>query len=172
MISFASAAYEISDSLMKLLTTFTANLAYLPGAYGHPKKMEFWKNQPVIWKTCRQNPQPPELIMPRYAEWLNSLPGKPIFISYAMGFDFTFIYWYLIRFTGASPFEDSGIDMHSFAMAYLKKDYLGSGKDTLPASWFNERQVSHLALNDAIDQGALFCNMILANQKDSANDPR
>jgi len=37
-------------------------------------------------------------------------PGKPVFVGYPAGFDFLFVYWYLIRFTGESPFSFSALD--------------------------------------------------------------
>ncbi len=164
MLSFASAAYAVDNHLMKLVGTFTANLASLPDAEGHPKTMEWWRKQPLAWAASRQNQQPPDIAMPRYAAWITSLPGKPVFVAYPLGFDFTFIYWYLNRFTGASPFGHNGIDIRSYAMAILKKDYLQSGKKAMPKNWFSETAHSHLALDDAIEQGALFCNMLIANQ--------
>ncbi len=63
--------------------------------------------------------------MPAYVAWIQSLAGKPVFVAYPAGFDFLFVYWYLIRFAGESPF-------------------------------------SHSALDDAVEQGALFCNMLAA----------
>lgn len=45
--------------------------------------------------------------MPRCVEWLRSLPGKPVFVGYPVRFDFSFVYLYLIHFTGESPFSQS-----------------------------------------------------------------
>jgi len=41
--------------------------------------------------------------MKAYVEWLKALPAKPVFVGYPAGFDFLFVYWYLIRFAGESP---------------------------------------------------------------------
>ena len=35
--------------------------------------------------------------MLEYAAWLKGLPHKPVFDAYRAGFDFTFVYWYLMR---------------------------------------------------------------------------
>src|SRR5687767_10330847 len=43
--------------------------------------------------------------------WLRQVcgeTGRPILVAYPLGFDWMFLYWYLIRFTGASPFGHSG----------------------------------------------------------------
>ena len=48
-----------------------------------------------------------------------------------------FVYWYLIRFTGESPFSHSALDIKTFAMALLKKDYRDSTKRQMPKKWFD-----------------------------------
>jgi DNA polymerase III alpha subunit (gram-positive type) len=102
----------------------------------------------------------PEQAMARYVSWIKSLAGKPVFVAYPAGFDFLFVYWYLIRFVGDSPFSHSALDMKSFAMAVLKTDYRASTKRNMPKHWFDKFPHTHVALDDAIEQGALFCNML------------
>jgi hypothetical protein len=75
---------------------------------------------------------------------------------YPAGFDFLFVYWYLIRFAGESPFSFSALDIKTYAMALLKKDYRQSTKGGMPKSWFDSHPHTHIALDDAIEQGALF----------------
>ncbi len=162
MLSFGSAAYLADKTLVD---TFTANLELLPEAKGHPATMKWWQSQPRAWESCRANLQPPETAMKRYANWLKSLPGIPVFVAYPIGFDFTFIYWYLIRFAGESPFRHHGIDIRTYAMALLKKGYKKCSKSNMPKRWFDDLPHSHLALDDAIEQGAIFCNMLIENTR-------
>lgn len=162
MLSFASAAYREDK---KLIDTFSANLEPLPGALGHPQTLAWWRRRPEAWEACRRDPQPPADVMPRYVEWVNNLPGRPVFVAYPLGFDFTFIYWYLMRFAGESPFSHHGIDVRTYAMAALKRNYTKSSKAYLPKHWFDDLPHTHHALDDAIEQGALFCNMMQANLK-------
>lgn len=75
-------------------------------------------------------------------------------------YDFLFAYWYLIRFAGESPFSPSALDIKTFAMALLKRDYRDSVKRNMPRRWFDELPHTHVALDDAIGQGALLCNML------------
>jgi len=98
--------------------------------------------------------------MARYVEWLEGLPGKPVFVAYPAGFDFLFVYWYLVKFTGGSPFSFSALDMRTFAMALLGCDYREASKRNMPRRWFDALPHTHKALDDAIEQGALFCNML------------
>ncbi len=37
--------------------------------------------------------------------WVKSLPGTPVFVAYPAGFDFLFVYWYLIRFAAQNVVE-------------------------------------------------------------------
>ena len=93
-----------------------------------------------------------------------SMGGLPVFVAYPAGFDFLFVYWYLMRFVGESPFGHSALDVKSFAMAVLRTGYRDSSKERMPKRWFDELPHSHVALDDAIEHGALFCNMLNENR--------
>jgi hypothetical protein len=158
MLSFASAAF-LDDGT--LLATYSANLEPLPGAAGHPDTMTWWASQPAAWEACRTATRPPEVVMPEYAAWVSGLAGRPVFVAYPAGFDFTFVYWYLHRFTGASPFSHSALDMKSFAMAILGSKFRDTAKRMMPARWFAAgRPHTHVALDDALEQGEMFVRML------------
>ena len=162
MLSFASAAYRPDKTLV---STFAANLETLPGAAGHPETMAWWKTQPEAWAAARSDlATRPRRCRPT-SGWLKGLPGTPVFTAYPAGFDFLFVYWYLIRFAGESPFSFSALDMKTYAMALLKKEYRQSVKRNMPRHWFDPLPHTHKALDDAIEQGALFCNMLAENMK-------
>src|SRR5688572_9954054 len=114
MLSFASAAF-LPDKTM--LGTFTANLELLPDASGDPKTMAWWAENQPAWDASRTDPRDPAEAMRDYVKWLKGLPGRPVFVAYPAGFDFMFVYWYLIRFAGESPFSFSALDMKTYAMA-------------------------------------------------------
>lgn len=162
MLSFSSAAYTADK---ELLGTFAANLTTLPDATGDPKTMEWWRSQPEAWAAYQENLREPNVVMPEYVAWLKALPGKPVFVAYPAAYDFLFVYWYLIRFAGESPFSHSALDIKTYAMALLGKEYRESVKKNMPAAWFDKLSHSHVALNDAIGQGAPFCNMLAARGK-------
>ena len=157
MLSIGSAAYT-KDKV--LVGTYSANLELLEGATGHPKTMAWWESQPKAWSACRQQPRPPREVMPEYCDWLDALPGRPVFVAYPAGFDFTFVYWYLVKFAGRSPFSHSALDIKTFAMALLGTEYRQSVKRNMPETWFDDLPHTHVALDDAVAQGALFCNML------------
>jgi hypothetical protein len=157
MLSFASAAYRADKTL---LATFSANLELLPGAAGDPATMRWWGQHAEAWQAARSAPEPPEHAMRRYVVWLRNLPDRPVFVAYPAGYDFLFVYWYLMRFAGESPFSHSALDVKTFAMALLQCDYRDAVKGNMPRRWFDKLPHTHVALDDAIEQGALFCNML------------
>src|SRR5437660_56060 len=152
MLSFASAAYRADKTLV---ATFAANLATLPGAAGDPKTMAWWQTQPEAWDACRKDLREPAEAMRAYLAWVKALPGKPVFVGYPAAYDFLFVYWYLIRFAGESPFSHSALDIKTFAMALLGKEYREATKRNMPRAWFGDVPHTHVALHDAIGQGIL-----------------
>jgi hypothetical protein len=162
LLSFASAAYTPDK---QLVATFEANLHTLPDAQGHPATMAWWQTQPEAWAAHRTNLREPAEAMKAYVAWLKALPGKPVFVGYPAGYDFLFVYWYLIRFAGESPFGFSALDIKSFAMATLGTSFRETTKKQMPQHWFDDLPHTHKALDDAIEQGALFCNILAESRE-------
>lgn len=168
MLSLGSAAYAVDG---ELLDTFSVNLETLPGATTHPATEEWWKQWPEAWEQARRDPQQPEVAMGSYRDWLASLDGRPVFVAWPAGFDFAFVNYYLLRFTGEAPFGFSALDIKSYAMALLQRSsYQRTTKDRVPARWVEPGlRHNHVALDDALEQGALFMNMFREVQA-SANE--
>ncbi len=160
MLSIGSAAYMADKSL---LSTFSANLETLPEFVADAGATAWWATQPEAWAACRQNLEHPREAMARYLTWLKALPGRPVFVAYPAAFDFPFVYWYLTQYAGENPFGYSVIDIKTYAMAVLRKPYRACGKKSMPYAWFGPIGHTHIALDDALEQGSLFCNMLRAN---------
>lgn len=164
MLSFGSAAFRADETLV---STFTRNLETLEGAAPDPKTDAWWKTQPEAWEACRRDTVAPDRAMRDYVAWLRGLPGKPVFVGYPASYDFLFVYWYLIRFAGESPFSHSALDVKTYAMSLLGGGYRDATKRNMPKEWFRSKSGgepphTHVALDDAIGQGILFCNMLKA----------
>ena len=71
-----------------------------------------------------------------------------------------FVYWYLMKYVGRSPFSHSALDIKTLAMARLGLDYRQCSKRNFPARWFTDHKHSHVALDDAIEQGHLFLHIL------------
>ncbi|HVW39150.1 MAG TPA: hypothetical protein VHB99_17665 [Pirellulales bacterium] len=157
MLSFASAAFTAEK---QLVGTFSCNLETLPDSMPDPRTAAWWQSQPEAWVECRSNLRPPADAMHDYLQWIKELPGKPVFVGYPAAYDFMFVYWYLIRFTGESPYSHSALDIKTLAMALLGRGYRDATKKNMPRRWFDDLPHTHVALDDAIGQGAMFCNML------------
>jgi hypothetical protein len=156
MLSFASVAFDENDAEVG---SFTANLELLAGAAGHPETMKWWETQKDAWAACRTDLRAPAEAMQAYVRWLEALPGSPVFVAYPAGFDFMFVYWYLMKFVGESPFSHSCLDVKSYAMACMRTRFRDSTKRHMPRRWFPETKHTHVALEDAREQGLLFLAM-------------
>jgi len=163
ILSLGSAAYTAEK---EMFSTFSANLETLPNVPPDSKTAAWRLTQPEAWSACRRNLESPRDAMTRYVAWLKSLTGKPVFVAYPTAFDFPFVYWYLTEFAGENPFGYSAIDIKTYSMALMRKPYRMCGKRSMPAEWLDPVPHTHVALDDAIEQGRLFCNMLRVNRAD------
>ncbi len=154
------------DNVGTELSTFTINFVELQGASADPDTLKWWSTQPAaVVEAARSNPQPPLPAMRQFRAWVEALKdahGKtPVFVGYPAGFDFLFVYWYLVKFTGGSPFSFSAIDIKTYAMAVMKRGYRSINKRELEPFIPKDLKHTHIALDDAREQGQLFINLML-----------
>jgi hypothetical protein len=164
MLSLASVALRADKTVVD---EFTVNLAPLPGASPHPRTMLWWEGHKEALAKARERPEDPAVAIPRYAKWVQQLPGRVVMVGLPAAFDFMWVYWYLQRFTDGSVFGHSALDIKSYAMAVTKQPFRDCVLDALPPEWRDDLPYTHVALDDARDQGALFCNMLRANEAPS-----
>lgn len=168
MLSFGSAAFIVEHDKPKLLDTFYVNLKLLKDAAPDPNTQKFWDRNQEAYAKTRIEPQYPTDAMNKYHSWLTNLGGTPVFVGYPATFDFMFVYWYLVKFAGSSPFSFSGLDIKTYAMAMMKTPYRQSTKKHMPKRWFDkDTKHTHHALDDATEQGKLFMNMMMENNNRS-----
>ncbi|MET0136240.1 MAG: exonuclease domain-containing protein [Kibdelosporangium sp.] len=101
---------------------------------------------------------PPDA-MRDFAAWVAEVsgPAAAVFVAYPASFDWMFTYWYLIRFTGSSPFGHSRcLDMKTYFAARSGRAVSGVAKRTMPKQLLSDRKHTHNALDDAIEQGEMF----------------
>ena len=158
MLSLGSVAFDHAGVEIGALQV---NLEPFPEARADPRTMDWWKRQPEAWAAATANQRPPDQAMQSYAKWVEALPGRPVFVAYPLLFDMMFVYWYLIRFAGRSPFSHSGIDIKTMAYIGMGGDaYREATKRNMPRHWRPKgRRHSHIALDDAREQGELFFNI-------------
>lgn len=161
MLSMASVALTVDK---QVLGTFEANLETLEGAVADPRTMKWWEGFPEAWAACRRDLENPQATIRRYLKWLDDFQKTgwtPVFVAYPAGFDFTYVFWYLKRFGGRSPFSFSAVDIKTFAWAMRGGSYRDTTKNRWPKRWFEPGlRHTHVALDDALEQGCLFINML------------
>lgn len=112
--------------------------------------------------TLRDQGADPATAMRELAGWIAEVcdGGRPVAVAYPACFDWMFMYWYLIRFTGSCPFGHSGvIDMKTM---YAVKAGVPLGKAVkrqMPRGLLSRRPHTHHALDDAKEQAELFANL-------------
>jgi hypothetical protein len=165
MLSFGMAAFTIDK---ELVGTLSRNLEQLPDAQTDERTMTWWAtpdNQGAYAKS-RENLVSPASAMYDCRAWLAEMRrfGKPIICGAPSGFDFTFLYYYFQRELGETPVGFASLDLRSYAAAVLKKQYRHVGKRQYPADWIDEGLPhTHVALDDAIEQGCILINMMRFN---------
>ena len=163
MLSLGAVAFDTEGNE---IGSWYANFDLLPDSQPHPDTEKFWQQHSSQYAVTRVNTRPPVEAMTDFSSWVKNLPGLPVAVAAPAGFDFTWVYWYLMRFTGSSPFSFSCIDVKSVAMALLRVPYRQSVKRNWHRHWFSNLPHTHHALNDAREQGISWCRM----RQDFMND--
>ncbi len=165
MLSFGLAAFTLDK---QLVGTFSRNLELMDGAGLDERTMTWWAQeaQTEAYRKCREELVGPRIAMIDAKAWIDDLRrfGKPIVCGAPSGFDFTFMYYYFQRYLGESPVGFASLDLRSYAAAVMKRQYRQVGKRQYPAEWIDaDLPHTHVALDDAIEQGCILINMLRAN---------
>lgn len=106
----------------------------------------------------------PAAAMAEFRAWVRevSAGAQPVMCGYPASFDWTFLYWYLIRFGGDSPFGHSGcLDMKTLYAVKARVPLRAAVKGRMPRELLSRRRHTHHALDDAIEQAELMSNLML-----------
>jgi hypothetical protein len=113
-------------------------------------------------RLCREG-QDPEKAMTEAARWVRSIAGagRPVVVAYPLSFDWTWLYWYFIRFsTEGSPFNHSGcFDIKTAYAVKAGVPIAEAGRGQLERALRPSRKHTHHALEDAIEQAEIFGNL-------------
>jgi hypothetical protein len=105
----------------------------------------------------------PAVVMAEATAWVAAVAEgrRPVLVAYPAVFDFPWLHWYFMTFTGSSPFGFSGcLDMKTM---YAVKAGVPLGlavKSRMPAALRSRRPHTHNALDDAVEQADLFANLM------------
>jgi DNA polymerase III epsilon subunit-like protein len=106
----------------------------------------------------------PSEAMREAAEWIYRIAdgGRPILVAYPLSFDWTFLYWYFVRFLAdvKPPFNHSGCyDLKTAFATRMRRPIARSGRDYLLRYFGISSYHAHEALEDAIEQAELFARV-------------
>lgn len=107
--------------------------------------------------------QDPRVAMSLAHDWVvrQSEGGTPILVAYPLSFDWTWLYWYFVRFSDrGSPFEHSRCyDLKTAFSVKAGTPICQSGRSRIPMSLRGTHPHTHHALDDAVEQAELFANI-------------
>lgn len=156
MISFASVAVGYDGAV---IGEFEANLLPRADRAPDPRTAEWWRTQPDALAAATANPEPAETVMPRFADWVEALPGQKVFAAAPIMFDGPFIDHYLDTYagtralggpyTGRQLFRGGGVCLYTMAGTLRGADYLNWGMQRAPAEWYGNIPHTHKAIDDA-----------------------
>ncbi len=156
MLSFASVAIEADGTPHG---TFEAQLRQRADRTTNETTMAWWATQPEAWAAATRDAEDPAVVMPRFADWVDSLPGPKVFVAAPMIFDGLWMDHYLDEFAGtralSGPFKGrqifrgGGICLYTMAGTLRGAPYLDWGMSKLPAEFYGHVPHTHRAIDDA-----------------------
>lgn len=113
-------------------------------------------------RLCTEGEEP-EAAMTEAADWVKRIAGKakPVLVAYPLSFDWTWLYWYFVRFSSkGSPFGYSQcFDIKTAIAVKGRTPIFKAGRSRLPSALRAEHQHTHHALDDAIEQAQIFAEV-------------
>lgn len=160
MLSLAAAAITLDKVIVE---QFEVNLVELDGAKAHPETTKFWRKNQGAYEATRTNIIQPRVAMRNFHHWLKTIEDNypnPIFVGHPVTFDFMWVNWYLNYFVGENVLGWAGFDIKTAISIQAKLPYRGSTKRTMPAAFRSSHPHTHIAMDDAIEQGEIAVNII------------
>lgn len=109
-----------------------------------------------------RNGQAPEIAMRAAADWVYKIAGKgkPVLVAYPLSFDWSWLYWYFVRFSSKSPFNYSRcFDIKTAFAVKAQVPIADAGRSRLESTLRPHQGHTHHALDDAIEQAEIFANV-------------
>ncbi|MFO7562965.1 MAG: 3'-5' exonuclease [Enhygromyxa sp.] len=104
----------------------------------------------------------PRQAMQDASRWIaeRSKGSAPVLVAYPLSFDWSWLYWYFVRFTGNSPFKHSRcFDIKTAVAVKCALPIADAGLKQLPQHLKPRHAHTHHAVDDAIAQAEIFANV-------------
>jgi len=113
-------------------------------------------------RLCREGADPASAMTEAYY-WIREITGqgKPVLVAYPLSFDWTWLYWYFVRFCPeGSPFNHSlCFDIKTAFAVKASVPISEAGKSKLLPWLRPQRLHTHNALDDAMEQAEVLANL-------------
>lgn len=162
MLSLGATAFDHEGGY---LSTFQRNVCPLEYAHPHPNTVVWWSKHPDAYAAATKDPLGASDVMHEFVRWVQSISGqkRSVFCAFPAGYDFMWVYWYLMRFIGKSPFSHSALDIKTLAMVGMDSGYREAIKRNMPRHWFSsQNKHKHESAADSLEQGDLMFNIVKA----------
>jgi DNA polymerase III epsilon subunit-like protein len=158
LLSLGCAAYQEDG---KLVDQFYATVD--DGMRWESSTKEWWDKQPrPVWEAARIGRVSVESAMVSFHEWVCATVNGclPVCVTQPSGFDFTWIYYYMHRYTKQCSFVRRSLDIKSYAQGLLGKEYAHvNSKTNWPEAWRSSHPHTHNALEDCTALADTFFKM-------------
>lgn len=121
-----------------------------------------------------ENGLEPGEAMAQFKSWLEDVVPdnhRPIFVAFNAAFDWMFVNNYFHRYLGHNPFGHAALDVKSFYMALHGVPWKETSMRYVAPRYLGDRNLTHHALQDAIDQADIFERMLEGDEENSSEEP-
>lgn len=108
---------------------------------------------------------PPHDAMRKFRDWIIWTVGnkRAVFVGFNLGFDWSFVNYYFIRYLGSNPFGISGLDSKSLWLGKTSCKWAETSKTHIKRQLGLRLEHSHHALEDAREQAIVFSKILSYN---------
>ena len=166
--SIRSIGAAIYNDKGKKLGEFYKKLEQLPGHQPSEYTLNnFWlkPENKAAWEEAQKDPENPHKVMEKFSEWVDSFPGVKVAVAQPVSFESAWIWSYCCEFGIQNPAFTRWIDIRSFAMGASGKDYKDMGYEFQRPEWLSDFPHTHIAIDDAIEQGDRFMKILRWRQQ-------
>ena len=113
-------------------------------------------------RLCREG-QSPKRAMTEASRWVRHVAKgcRPVLVAYPLSFDWAWLYWYFVRYSAdGSPFNHSScFDLKTAFAVKAGLPIASAGRANLESHLRSQREHTHHALDDAVEQAEVFANL-------------
>jgi ribonuclease T len=110
----------------------------------------------------------PKEALQRFEEWLKSVTTfgqQPVFVAFNAAFDWMFVNYYFFHYLGHNPFGHAALDIKALYMGQTGVPWSQTSWRFIIPEYTEKPQLTHHALQDALDQADLFKKILREKSK-------